>query len=402
MTDRGAGPLSGVRVVEVGVFMAAPFATMQLADLGADVVKVESPGGGEPVRSTGPFVEGHSSTFLRLNRSKRSAALDLKTDGGRDAFLRLVAGADVVVENLRPGAMRRLGLGYDDVRAVNPAVVYASASGFGQTGPLAERPGLDIMAQARGGLMSITGTPDGSPVKVGVPLCDLTCGLYVALAVTAALRDRDVTGAGQYVDVSLLDSAVSLAVWEAGRWFATGESGRPLGSAHQSQAPYQAVRTADGFVTLGAITPRTWTGMCTSLSLEELVDDARFVDSSARHARREELIPLIEARTAVLTTADVVERLEGAGVPCAPIADYGEVFTDEHLTQRDLFWDAPHPEAGPVRQVGSPMRFSRTPTRRAGAGPVLGADTREVLREAGFSDADVDSLVSTGAVGESS
>jgi crotonobetainyl-CoA:carnitine CoA-transferase CaiB-like acyl-CoA transferase len=394
------GPLAGLSVLEVGVFMAAPFATLQLADLGADVLKVESPDGGEPVRSTGPFVEGHSSPFLRLNRSKRSVAIDLKSDAGREAFLRLAARADVLVENLRPGAMRRLGLAYDDVCAVNPTIVYASASGFGQVGPLADLPGLDIMAQARGGLMSITGTPDGEPVKVGVPLCDLTCGLYVALAVTAALRERDQSGAGQYVDVSLLDSAVSLAVWEAGRYFATGEVGRPLGSAHQSQAPYQAVRTVDGWVTLGAITPRTWASLCGALGLEEVYDDERFADSSARHARRAELIPLIEARTIELSTSEVVSRLDGAGVPCAPIADYGEVFTDEHLAARDFFWDAPHPVAGAVRQVGSPMRFSRTPPHRAGAGPVLGADTRAALREAGYSEGDIDALVTAGAVGE--
>lgn len=393
------GSLRGVRVLEVGVFMAAPFATMQLADLGADVVKVESPVGGEPVRSTGPFVEGHSSPFLRLNRSKRSVALDLKSDAGREAFLRLAARGDVVVENLRPGAMRGLGLSYDDVRAVNPGVVYASASGFGQDGPLAALPGLDIMAQARGGLMSITGPPDGAPAKVGVPLCDLVSGLYVALAVTAALRDRDRTGEGQYVDVSLLESAVSLAVWEAGRYFATGEVGGRLGSAHQSQAPYQAVRAADGWVTLGAITPKTWAGLCTALGLEELVEDERFVDSSARHARRAELIPMIEQRTAALSTDEVVSLLERHGVPCAPISDYGDVFTDEHLTARDFFWDAPHPVAGPVRQVGSPMRMSRTPPRRDGAGPVLGAHTREALREVGYSDDDVDALVGAGVAG---
>ncbi len=386
-------PLAGTRVLEVGVFMAAPYATMQLADLGAEVLKVENPEGGEPVRSTGPFVAGHSSPYLRLNRSKRSVALDLKSDDGRAAFLRLAASCDVVVENLRPGAMRRLGLGYDEVRAVNPGVVYASASGFGQDGPLADRPGLDIMAQARGGLMSITGTPDGSPAKVGVPLCDLVCGLYVALAVTAALRERDRSGEGQYVDVSLLESAVSLAVWEAGQYFATGEVGRPLGSAHQSQAPYQAVRTADGWVTLGAITPKTWASLCTALGLEDLLDDERFADSTSRHARRDALIPLIEGRTAALPTSEVVLRLERLGVPCAPIADYGEVFTDQHLAARDFFWDAPHPVAGAVRQVGSPMRFSRTPPRRAGAGPVLGADTRAALREAGYTDEEVDALV---------
>lgn len=396
------GPLEGLTVLEVGVFMAAPFAAMQLADLGADVLKVENPDGGEPVRGTGPFVEGESSPFLRLNRSKRSVALDLKSDAGRAAFLRLAARADVVVENLRPGAMRGLGLGYDDVRAVNRGVVYASASGFGQDGPLARLPGLDIMAQARGGLMSITGHPSGPPAKVGVPLCDLVCGLYVALAVTAALRERERSGEGQYIDVSLLESAVSLGVWEAGRYFATGEVGGPLGSAHQSQAPYQAVRTADGWVTLGAITPKTWAGLCTALGLEDVLDDERFADSSSRHARRGELIPLVEERTAALPTSEVVSRLEALGVPCAPIADYAEVFTDEHLDAREFFWDAPHPVAGAVRQVGSPMRLSRTPPRRAGAGPVLGADTRAALRDAGFSDEDVDALVAARSAREAS
>jgi formyl-CoA transferase len=395
-----AAPLAGVRVLEVGVFMAAPFATMQLADLGAEVLKVENPEGGEPVRSTGPFVAGHSSPYLRLNRCKRSVALDLKPDAGRRAFLRLAARCDVVVENLRPGAMRRLGLGYDDVRSVSPGVVYASASGFGQDGPLADRPGLDIMAQARGGLMSITGTPDGSPVKVGVPLCDLVCGIYTALAVTAALRERDRSGEGQYIDVSLLESAVSLAVWEAGRYFATGEVGGPLGSAHQSQAPYQAFRTADGWATLGAITPRTWAGLCAALGLEDLQHAERYADSSARHARREELGALIEQRTAALSTAELVARLEQADVPCAPIADYGQVFTDEHLGARDFFWDATHPVAGAVRQIGSPMRFSRTQTQRVGAGPVLGSDTREALREVGYSDEEVDALVRGGTARE--
>jgi crotonobetainyl-CoA:carnitine CoA-transferase CaiB-like acyl-CoA transferase len=395
-----AAPLAGVRVLEVGVFMAAPFATMQLADLGAEVLKVENPEGGEPVRSTGPFVAGHSSPFLRLNRCKRSVALDLKSDPGRGAFLRLAEHCDVVVENLRPGAMRRLGLGYDDVRSVSPGVVYASASGFGQDGPLADLPGLDIMAQARGGLMSITGTPDGSPVKVGVPLCDLVCGIYTALAVTAALRERDRSGEGQFIDVSLLESAVSLAVWEAGRYFATGEVGGPLGSAHQSQAPYQAFRTADGWATLGAITPRTWAGLCGALGLDDLRHDERYADSSARHARREELQALIEQRTVALSTSELVARLEQADVPSAPIADYGQVFTDEHLMARDFFWDAAHPVAGEVRQIGSPMRFSRTPTQRLGAGPVLGSDTREALLEVGYSDEEVDALVRLGTARE--
>jgi crotonobetainyl-CoA:carnitine CoA-transferase CaiB-like acyl-CoA transferase len=393
----GAPPLDGLRVLEVGVFMAAPFATMQLADLGASVLKVEPPRTGDPVRASGPFVQGESSPYMRLNRNKRSVALDLKSGAGRETFLRLAAGSDVVVENLRPGAMRRLGLGYDDLRAVNPGVVYASASGFGQDGPLAGHPGLDIMAQARGGLMSITGDPDGTPAKVGVPVCDLVCGLYVALAVTAALRDRERTGVGQYIDVSLLESGVSLAVWEAGRWFATGEAGHPLGSAHQSQAPYQAVRTADGWVTVGAITPKTWTAFCAALDLAHLLTDERYGDSFRRHAHRVELIETVEQRTSALGTSAVVNLLEDAGVPCAPIADYGEVFTDDHLSARGFFWDAPHP-SGDVRQIGSPMRFSRTPVRHAEAGPPLGAHTRAALREAGYSDSDIDALVAADAV----
>ncbi|AXB42919.1 enoyl-CoA hydratase [Amycolatopsis albispora] len=375
------GPLHGITVLEVGVFMAAPFATAQLADLGARVIKVESRAARDPVRATGPFVGGVSSTFLRLNRNKEAVELDLKSDAGREAFLRLAAAADVVVENLRPGAMRRLGLGPDELLAANPGLVYASASGWGQDGPLAEQPGLDIMAQARSGLMSVTGDPGSGPAKVGVPVCDLTCGLYVALAVTAALRHRDRTGEGQHVDVSLLESGVSLAVWEAGRYFATGEPGQRHGTAHQSQAPYQAVEAADGWVTVGAITPNTWAAFTKALGRPDLFEDPRYESSTSRLALRGELIPEIERTTREHTTAELVETLTAAGVPCAPIADYTQVFTDDHLTQREFFWDAEHPAAGRVRQLGSPMRFSRTPARRDTAGPDFGEHTEQVLAE---------------------
>lgn len=397
-------PLSGLTVIEVGVFMAGPFATMQLADLGARVVKVENPGAPDPVRATGPFlgddVGGHSSPFARLNRNKESVALDLKSPGGKDAFLRLVETADALVENLRPGAMRGLGLAPEALCELHPGLVYASASGWGQDGELAGLPGLDIMAQARSGLMSITGAPDGDPAKVGVPICDLTCGLYTALAVTAALRHKEATGQGQYVDVSLFESGVSLAVWEAGKYFATGEVGGPLGSAHQTQAPYQAVRCKDGFVTLGAITPRTWTALCAVLGLDEQADDPRYADASSRHTHRERLLAAVEAVTTTWPAGRLVEALQAAGVPCAPIHDYGVVFTDPQLAGRGFFWDADHP-AGPVRQVGSPMRLSATPTRRDAAGPLLGAHTRSALRAAGLTDAAVDALVTTGAAGES-
>ncbi len=385
-------PLTGITVLEVGVFMAAPYASMQLADLGARVVKVEDPRAGDPVRASGPFLDGESSPYLRLNRNKESVALDLKSAAGKEAFLALARTADVVIENLRPGAMARLGLDAAGIWAVNPRVVCASGSGWGQDGPLAPLPGLDIMAQARSGIMSITGTPGGEPVKVGVPVCDLVCGLYLALAVTAALRERDRTGRGQSIDVSLFEAGVSLAVWEAGRYFATGEVGGPLGSAHQSQAPYQAFQTADGWITIGANTPNTWTGLCRTLDMADELADPGYGDATRRHARRGELLDVVESRTRSRTTDELLTALGAAGVPCAPINDYGQVFTDAHLAARDFFWDAPHPALGPVRQIGSPMRFSRTPAVRDHAGPPLGADTRAVLERSGVPAEVVDAV----------
>lgn len=381
MTATVPGPLADVTVVEVGSFLAAPFAATQLADLGARVIKVETPGSGDFVRGNAPYVDGESSSFVRLNRNKESVALDLKSDEGRAAFRRLVARADVLVENLRPGAMRRMGLGYDDLAADNPGLVYASASGWGQEGPLAQQPGLDIMAQARSGLMSVTGFPDSSPAKVGVPVCDLMCAMYVALGVTAALRERERSGLGQHLDVSLHEAGVALGVWEAGRWFGGGGVPAPQGSAHQSQAPYQAVVTTDGYVTLGANTPALWPAFCAALGLDDLPADPRFTDNTDRMANRDELVTAIEQVTGAMTTDAVLEVLQAAGVPCAPIQTYDQVFTDPALLARDFYWDAEHPTLGTVRQVGSPMRFSRTPVRRGPAGPPLGAHTEAVLRE---------------------
>jgi crotonobetainyl-CoA:carnitine CoA-transferase CaiB-like acyl-CoA transferase len=381
LTTGSNPPLTGVTVLEVGAFMAAPYATMQLADLGARVIKIENPDGGDPVRATGPFIDGESSPFVRLNRNKESVTLDLKAERDNAAFRELVRGADVLVENLRPGAMSRLELDYAALREENPRLIYASASGWGQDGPLAHLPGLDIMAQARSGLMSVTGFPDHEPAKVGVPICDLVCALYLALAVTAALRERDRSGEGQHIDVSLLESGVSFAVWEAGMYFADGTVPRPHGSAHQNNAPYQAVRTADGHVTIGATTPKTWAAFCHTLGLDDLLSDPQYVDAYSRRQRREELVEAIEEITTTRTARSLVDDLELAGVPCAPILDYAQVFTDETLRQRDFFWDAPHPTLGPVEQLGSPMRFSRTPVRRAHAGPPLGDSTAKVLAE---------------------
>jgi crotonobetainyl-CoA:carnitine CoA-transferase CaiB-like acyl-CoA transferase len=384
-----APPLTGIRVVEVGNYMAAPYCTMQLADLGAEVIKVEHPEGGDQVRHSAPLIEGEGSAFMRLNRNKRSLALDLKTEKGKEVFRKLAGTADVVVENLRPGTMKDLGLAYESLQRINPALIYVAASGWGQDGPLREQPGMDIMAQARSGLMSITGTPGGEPVKVGVPVCDLVCALYGALAAVSALYERRETGKGQYIDVSLLEAGVSLAIWEAGSFFATGAIPKPSGSAHQTAAPYQAFRAADGWLTIGATTKPNWLAMCTALGLESLLADERYVDSNLRHRNREALASTIESVTSTETVQHWLAVLGEAGVPCAPIQDFGEVFTDPNLLARHYFWDAPHPKVGPVRQLGSPMRFSRTPVRRDTAGPLLGQDTAALLAELGFGEADL-------------
>lgn len=387
-------PLTGIRVLEVGNYMAAPFCGMQLADLGAEVIKIEQPDGGDQVRLTGPFVEGESSTFARLNRNKRSLVLDLKAPEGKRVFRDLARTADVVVENLRPGTMGDLDLDYPRLARLNPGLVYVAASGWGQDGPLSRLAGLDIMAQARSGLMSITGTPDGDPVKVGVPVCDLVCALYAALAAVSALRARERTGRGQFIDVCLLEAGVSLAVWEAGRYFATGEVPGPLGSAHQSNAPYQAVRAADGWFTIGAASTRNWASLCTALGLERLASDPRFADTNVRHRNRRALIAEIEALTRTGPVAHWLAVLEEAGVPCAPIQRYDEVFTDPHMLARGFFWDAPHPKMGHVRQIGSPMRFAETPVRRERAGPLFGEDSEAVLRELGYAQEEIARLVS--------
>ncbi|BDE06499.1 CoA transferase [Vulcanimicrobium alpinum] len=389
-------PLHGVRVVEVGNFMAVPFCGMQLADLGADVVKVENPRGGDLMRGTGPFLDGESSNFVRLNRNKRSVALDLKADAGKTIFRRLADRADVVIENLRPGTMDSLGLGYASLSAERPALIYLAATGFGQEGPYAQMAGLDIIAQGMSGLMSITGEPDAPPVKVGVPIADLTCALYATIAVLAALRARDRDGRGQFIDVSLLESAVSFAVWEAGRYFATGTVASPTGSAHQAIAPYQAVRASDGWFTFGANSQAHWLRCCALFGLEGLDADERFHTNEARLAHRAELIAAIEAVTTTRPVEHWTRVLSNAGIPSGPIRRFDRVFNDPHLAQRGFFTDVPHETLGLVRQIGSPMRMSATPVRIERAGPRLGVDTAAVLRELGVSDDDAAALAHSG------
>jgi len=392
-------PLTGIRVIEVANYMAGPFCAMQLADLGADVIKVENPDGGDTARDSAPFLDGESSPFIRLNRNKRSLAMNLKAPEGKELFRQLVEGADVVVENLRPGTMGDLELDYPRLAALNPRLVYVAASGWGQTGPYSQLAGLDIMAQAMSGLMSITGEPNGNPVKVGVPICDLVCALYGTIGALSALRVREETGRGQFIDVSLFESGVSLEVWEAGRYFATGEIPAPLGSAHQTAAPYQAIRAADGFFTVGATTPRNWRSFCDVLEHPEWASEERFKDNPSRHARRDLLIPMIEQVTSREPRAHWVALLQKAGVPCAEIQTYDQVFNDPQLQARDFFWKGRHSKLGDIEQIGSPIHFSETPVRRHQAGPGLGEHTSEVLLALGRTDAEIAELKANGVLG---
>ncbi len=392
-------PLNGIRVLELANFMAGPYCAMLLADLGADVIKVENPDGGDHSRATPPFLDGESAGFIALNRNKRSLALNLKHPAGREVFLRLAERADVVIENFRPGTTKDLGIDYETLSARNPGLIYCAVSGYGQTGPYSHRPGLDLIIQGMSGLMSITGEPGRPPVKVGVPVADLTAALFAANAIQAALIARGRTGRGQYIDISLLEAAVALEVWETASYFATGEVPGPLGSAHRVSAPYQAFRTADGYVTVGATTPRHWTIFCGVLGLEHLEKDPRFATLAARKANEKVLAEIIEEVTSTQTSEYWYRRFEEAGIPCGIINTIDRVVADEHLKARAFIVDLPHPTLGRVRATGSPLHFSRTPVRLERAGPLLGEHNLEILRELGFGPEEVARLEAEGVIG---
>jgi crotonobetainyl-CoA:carnitine CoA-transferase CaiB-like acyl-CoA transferase len=393
-----APPLAGIRVLEIGNYMAGPYCGMQLADLGADVVKVEHPKAGDLARLLEPVASGESGNFARLNRDKRSLAIDLKREESRAVFRRLAAQADVIVENLRPGTMDDLGLSPRSLLGANPRLVYVAVTGWGLDGPYADRPALDIIVQGQSGLMSITGEENGAPVKVGVSIADLTAALYATIATLAALRARDRDGNGQLVDISMFESAVSLAVWEAGMYFGGGEVARAAGSAHKLVAPYQAVAASDRHFIVGATTPPNWAAFCRVLGLGALESDARFAVANARKRNRAALIGLIEEVTRTKPAAHWLALLREAGVPCGEIADYHDVFQDPHLVARHFFVDLEHPVLGTVRGLGSPLRLERTPVRHGRAGPRLGEHSAEVLREIGCSEQEVARMAAQGII----
>jgi crotonobetainyl-CoA:carnitine CoA-transferase CaiB-like acyl-CoA transferase len=382
------GALEGVRVLDVTQVMAGPFCAMQLSDMGADVIKVEPPEGDSSRRMAGAGGTD-SPAFSAVNRGKRGIVLDLKSAAGRAAFERLLARADVLIENSRPGVMAGFGLDYARVSTRHPAIIYASISGYGQTGPDASKGGFDLIAQGISGLMSVTGEPGRAPAKIGVPLTDLGAALFALSAILAALHYRDRTGRGQYIDTSLVEAGLALSVWEAAQYFADGDVPGPLGSAHRMLAPYQAIRCADGYITLGAGPDRLFARLAVLVGHPEWTSDARFADATSRVRHRDALIALIEAITVAQPRAHWLAALDAVGIPCGPINSYAEAFADPQVRARGMVVEIDHPTQGPVRMPGPPVKMSETPPTVSRRAPLLGEHTREVLREAGCTDDEI-------------
>ena len=378
------GALDGIRVLDLTQVMSGPFCTMILADLGADVIKIENPDHGDQTRkSWGYSVVGDDSrAFLSLNRNKRSAVLDLKDAADHQTFLDLVRGADVVVENFRPGVAEKLGVDYESLRAINERIVYGSISGFGHTGPYASYPGYDLIAQAMTGIMSVMGQPGEPPVKSAIPVGDLGAGLFCCVGILGALMSREHTGTGQYVETSLFEASLALSVWESTEFWSTGKPPEPLGSANRMSAPYQALATADGYLTIGANNEKLWRLLCGVLDVPELLADPRFVDNNHRMDHRNDLACLLEKRFKTRTTDEWVADLLAVGVPAGPIRDYGYVLTeDPHVEARNMVISFDHPVEGRTSALGSPIKLSGTPVRSPMPPPLLGQHTAEVLSE---------------------
>lgn len=376
--------LNGMRVLDLTQVMSGPFATMQLADLGADVIKIENPIEGDQTRRSWGNVEDTSDSlaFISLNRNKRSVSLNLKDPIDLQKFYSLVPSADVVIENWRPGVASRLKVDWEILKKINPRLVYASISGFGQTGPYSNRPGYDLIAQAMGGAMSITGEAGGNPVKCGIPIGDLGAGLFATIGVLAAYISAKETGIGQYVETSLFESVVSLAVWESTEYWRTGETPQALGSANRMSAPYQAVQSSDGYFVVGANNQGLWKKFCEILDVPGLENDARFITNNDRMANTKELINEIEKRTIKDTSENWVDKFLSNGVPAGPIVDYRYVFdSDPQVKSREMIVEVEHPVLGHVKVLNSPIKMGNTPVSIRRAPPILGQHNREIFVE---------------------
>jgi formyl-CoA transferase len=373
--------LSGIRVLDMSRVLAGPYCTMMLGDLGADVVKVESPEGDDTRRWGPPSQGGESAYYLCCNRNKRSIVLDLHTEEGQATARRLASRSQVLVENFRLGTMEKWGLGYEQLSADNPGLVYCSISGYGRTGPMSSLPGYDFVMQGAGGVMSFTGEPDGPPEKVGVAIVDLTAGLFALSAILAALRVRDLTGMGQHIDISLFDSHLAWLANVGSNYLISGQVPPRYGNAHPNIVPYQAFPTGDGWLIVAVGTDRQWARLCDVLSRPDLATDPRFATNSARVEHRTTLVPLLEAAFNGRTTAEWLALLEAADVPAGPVNNVAQALDHPQAAARDMVQEVPHPGIGPVRMVASPLKLSHTPPAIRRHPPMLGEHTEEVLEE---------------------
>lgn len=394
-----AGPLEGIKVLSFGRMLAGPFATMLLADLGAEVVKIEAPKIGDLARFAGPFIDKVSSYFLSINRGKKSVTLDLKKEQARKVVFELAKGADILLENFRPGAMDRLGFGYEAVREVNPRIIYASLSGFGQEGPYAQRPAFDMIAQGMGGVMSITGEPGRPPVRLGYSMGDIGASLFTCISILAALHEREKSGRGQWIDVAMLDAQVALCENACARYFATGEIPGPLGSRHPLFTPFQAFPTRDGYVVVVAQLPEDWKRFCEAAGRPEWATDEKYGSMEGRLEHYDTFIEEMNTLMRTRSTEEWIALLDAHRVMCGPVNNIEQVVRDPHINDRGMFVDVEHATQGRLKVVGTPMKFSRTPCGFEKASPELGEHTDEVLSAwAGLTKEEIEELRESGVL----
>ena len=398
-TSDTPGALDGLTVIDLTRVLSGPYCTMMLADMGARVIKVEQPGRGDDTRAWGPpFQNGESAYFLSINRNKESVTLNLKHPEGRRVLDALIERADVLVENFRPGTLERMGLGYADLAQQRPDLVYCSISGFGQTGPRRREPGYDAVMQGEGGLMSITGAPDGPGYRLGIAIVDIVSGMFSAYGIAVALLARERTGRGQYIDVGMLDSVAALLTYQAGIHFTTGEAPGRLGNRHPSITPYETLDAADGELVVAVGNDQLWRTFCGVIGAEALADDARFRTNKDRVAARETLRPLLVERMRTRPAAEWIERLKAAGIPCGGVRDLAQVFADPQLIERAMVVALDHPVAGAIRQLGVPIKMSGTPGAVRTPPPALGQHTEAILGELAMSGSEIARLRADGAV----
>jgi len=392
-------PLDGIRVVDLSRVLAGPYCSLLLADMGAEVIKVEEPGKGDDTRAWPPFAGGEATYFMSVNRGKKSLTLNMKHPEAKAVLRRLLEGADVLLENFRPGTLERLGFGYEAVRAVNPRLVYCSISGFGESGPEAGRPGYDLIVQGESGVMDLTGFPDGPPVKMGTSIADLASGTMAAHGIVLALFARERTGAGQKVEIAMLEVMAALLTYQGQAYFATGTSPRRRGNQHPSIVPYEVFRASDGYLTVGVANNSLWGRFCQALGRPDLAGDPRFDTEARRVEHRDALVPLLEAVFRTAPVDDWLDRLGRAGVPAGKIKTVGEALESDHLRARGAVVTLAHPTAGPLRMVAPPIRLHGTPGEAAAPAPLLGEHTDEVLGKLlGYSAEAIARLRADGAV----